>query len=138
MKRALSILVAAALGGCGVAALGGCGGGGSEQEDAERTVREFIAASNERDTTKLCDELLSQQFLEQTTLATGDKAREACKRQYAQLKAARIDLIDVQRAEVDGDRARVMTVIEVHGQRANRVFRLIQAGGGWRLAGGSE
>ncbi len=119
--------------------LAGCGGdGGSEQEEAERTVRDFIEASNERDAGKLCEELLSQEFVEQTTLATGEKAQDACKRQYAQLKAARIELIDIQRAEVDGDRARVMTVIEVQGQRANRVFRLVKAGGDWRLAGGSE
>ena len=130
MKRAVPILL--------VAALAGCGGGGAEQDDAEQTVRDFIKASNERDTGKLCDELLSQQFVEQTTLATGDKARDACKRQYAQLKAARIELIDIQRAEVDGDRARVMTVIEVQGQRASRVFRLVEVDGGWRLAGGSE
>ena len=131
MKRALPILVVAAIAGCG-------GGGGSEQEDAERTVRDFVEASNERDTEKLCEELLSQEFVEQTTLATGDKAREACKRQYAQLKAARIELIDIQRTEVDGDSARVMTVIEVQGQRTNRVFRLVEADGDWRLAGGSE
>ena len=130
VKRALPLLV--------LIALAGCGGGGSGQEDAEQTVRDFIEASNDRDTGRLCDELLSQQFVEQTTLATGDKAREACKRQYAQLKAARIELIDIQRAEVDGDRARVMTIIEVQGQRANRVFRLVEAEGGWRLAGGSE
>jgi hypothetical protein len=131
VKRALPLLVVAALAGCG-------GGGGSEQEQAERTVREFIDASNERDTTRLCDELLSQQFVEQTTLATGDNAREACKRQYAQLKAARIELIDIRGAEVDGDRARVKAVIEVQGQRASRLFRLIDVDGDWRLAGGSD
>ena len=130
MKRALPILV--------VAVLAGCGGGGSEQEGAEQTVRDFIKASNERDTGKLCDELLSQEFVEQTTLATGDKARDACKRQYAQLKAARIELIDIQGAEIDGDRARVKTVIEVQGQRASRLFRLVEADGDWRLAGGSD
>ena len=121
-----------------VAALAGCGGGGSDQEKAERTVRDFIAASNERDTTKLCDELLSQQFVEQTTLATGENAREACKRQYAQLKAARIELIGIQGAEIDGDQARVKTVIDVQGQRASRVFRLVEVDGDWRLAGGSD
>ena len=131
VNRTLAILVVVALAGCG-------GGGGSEEEAAERTVRDFVEASNERDTDKLCDELLSQQFMEQTTLATGDAAREACKRQYAQLKAARIDLIDIQRAEVDGKNARVMAVVEVQGQRANRVFRLVEADGDWRLAGGSE
>ena len=119
--------------------LAGCGGGGgSDQEDAERTVRDFITASNERDAAKLCDDLLSQEFVEQTTLATGENARETCKRQYAQLKAARIELIDIQRTEVDGDKARVMTVIEVQGQRANRVFRLVEAEGSWRMAGGSD
>ena len=131
MKRVLAPLFLVLLAGCG-------GGGGSDQEDAEKTVREFIQASNARDADKLCDDLLSQQFVEQTTLATGDKAREACKRQYAQLKAARIELIDIQRAEVDGGKARVMAVLEVQGQRANRVFRLVEADGGWRLAGGSE
>jgi ketosteroid isomerase-like protein len=131
MKRVLAPLFLVVLAGCG-------GGGGSDQEDAEKTVREFIQASNARDAGKLCDDLLSQQFVEQTTLATGDKAREACKRQYTQLKAARIELIDIQRAEVDGDKARVMAVLEVQGQRANRVFRLVEADGRWRLAGGSE
>ena len=130
MKRALPLLV--------VAALAGCGGGGSDQEKAEQTVRDFIAASNERDTAKLCDELLSQQFVEQTTLATGENARAACKRQYAQLKAARIELIDIQGAEIDGDQARVKTVIDVQGQRASRVFRLVEVNGDWRLAGGSD
>ena len=62
MTRVLAPLFLVALAGCG-------GGGGSEQDDAERTVRDFIQASNARDTGKLCDHLLSQQFVEQTTLA---------------------------------------------------------------------
>ena len=130
MKRALPIVL--------VAALAGCGGGGAEQDDAEQTVRDFIKASNERDTGKLCDELLSQEFVEQATLATGENARDACKRQYGELKAARIELIDIQSAEIDGEKARVMAVIEIQGQRTNRVFRLVDADGDWRLAGGSE
>ncbi len=126
-------MAAAVLAACGVPAVG-CGG---EEPDPRRTVREFVRATNERDADKLCGELVTQEFAEQTTGATGGKARDACKRQLRALQAAVVELEGFKRVEVDGDSARVTATLEAQRQRQDRVFRLRKEGGDWRVAGGS-
>ncbi len=44
-------------------------------------MRDFVNATNERDADAFCDELFTQEFLESTTGASGDKAQDECRRQ---------------------------------------------------------
>jgi hypothetical protein len=122
-------------------ALAGCGGSGSADDDADdvrQTVRDFVEATNERDGDTLCGELLTQEYLEKSTLAKGDRAGEACRRQLAVTADLRLRLLSVGEPKVDGDEATVRAVIDTDGVRAPRLFRLEQEDGRWKLADGTE
>jgi hypothetical protein len=117
-----------------VAALAGCGGG-DEKEEVEATVREFVRATNEGDGQAFCEELVTREFLEQSTGATGDNAAENCRRQLSRLKGVDVRLVRVLDTKVDEDDASVRAVIVTQGQRQDQVLRLRKEGGDWRLTG---
>ena len=120
-------------------ALAGCGGGGGDDPDEVRqTVRDFVEATNQRDGDTLCGELLTQDYLEKSTLATGDQAGEACREQLDRTVDLRLKLISVGKAEVDGDEATVRVVIDTDGVKAPRLFRLEREDDRWKLADGTE
>jgi hypothetical protein len=112
-------------------------GGGDDAGDAEQVVRDFVRATNERDADALCEELLTDEFVEQATGATGGRARDACKQQLRATQELMIDLRSIRSTEVDGDNATVVALIEVQGQEQRRTFRLQMEDGDWRLAGGT-
>jgi hypothetical protein len=119
-------------------ALAGCGGGGDDDPDEVRqTVRDFVKATNEQDGETLCGELLTQEYLEKSTLATGDRAEEACRQHLDVTTGLRLRLISVGRTEVDGDDATVRAVIDADGVRSPRLFRLEREDGRWKLADGT-
>jgi hypothetical protein len=120
-------------------ALAGCGGGGGDDPDEVRqTVRDFVEATNQRDGETLCGELLTQEYLEKSTLATGDQAGEACRQQLDRTVDLRLKLISVGKTEVDGDEATVRVVIDTDGVQAPRLFRLEREDDRWKLADGTE
>jgi hypothetical protein len=120
-------------------ALAGCGGGGDDDpEEARQTVRDFVQATNERDGETLCGELLTQEYMEKSTLATGEQAGEACREQLEVTTGLRLELISIGRTEVDGDGATVRAVIDSDGVRAPRLFRLEREDGRWKLADGTD
>jgi hypothetical protein len=121
-------------------ALAGCGGGGGadDPDDVRQTLRDFVEATNERDGETLCGELLTQDFLEKSTLATGDRAAEACRRQLELTTELRLELISIGRTRVDGDRATARAVIDADGVRAPRLFRLVREDGRWKLDDGAS
>ncbi|HEU0023523.1 MAG TPA: nuclear transport factor 2 family protein [Thermoleophilaceae bacterium] len=129
MSRPVAALLSLA-----VLALGSCGG---DESDPEQVVRDFVKATNERDSDKLCDELLSAEFIAQSTGAEeGDT--QACKEQLEAVTGLRLTLVEVRGTEVDGDDATVTAILRVQGQRQRRVFRLEKQDGEWKLAGGSS
>jgi hypothetical protein len=117
------------------AVLAGCGGGGDEREKAEQTVRDFVEATQKRDGEAFCEELVTQEFLEQSTGATGDNAKESCRKQFSRLREVRVDLVRITETEVDDDMARVRAVLRTQGQVQDQVLRLQKEGGDWRLTG---
>lgn len=120
-------------------ALAGCGGGGGDDPDEVRqTVRDFVEATNQRDGETLCGELLTQEYLEKSTLATGDQAGEACREQLDKTVGLQLKLISVGKTEVDGDEATVRVVIDTDGVQAPRLFRLEREDDRWKLADGTE
>ena len=129
MRRALAaLLVPAAL------ALPACGGG--DDRDPERVVRDFVDATNDHDAAKLCDELLSPEFIAKTTGAKeGDT--DTCKKQLGAVRGLRLRLVEVRKTTVDGDSAKVLAVLRVDGARQPREFDLTKQDGDWKLAGGS-
>jgi ABC-type glycerol-3-phosphate transport system substrate-binding protein len=109
--------------------------GGNDKSDAEKTVKEFVTATNKRDADKFCGDLVSKSFLEQTTGAVGDKAKDSCKQQFGQLKGLKVKLVDIKQTKVDGDNARVTATLEAQGERRQQTFRLKQEDGRFRLTG---
>lgn len=101
-------------------------------------MRDFVEATNERDGETLCGELLTQEYLEQSTLATGEKADEACRKQLEATSGLRLKLLSVGEPKVEGDDATVRAVIHTGGVRAPRLLRLEREDGSWKLAGGTD
>ena len=122
---------------CLLVAVSGCGGG-DDKEEAEQTVRDFVQATRERDADRFCDELVTQEFLEQTIGATGDKAKESCKREFRNLRGLRVTLVRIVTTEVDGDNATVTAVLDRQGQPIREKLRLKKEDGDWKLAGAAE
>jgi hypothetical protein len=110
--------------------------GGDDREEIEQTVRDFVRATDQRDADAFCDELVTQEFLEQSTGATGDKAKEACKQQLTAVTGLRVKLVRIRKTEIDDDRAEVSVVLETQGRRQARLLRLKREDGDWKLAGG--
>jgi hypothetical protein len=117
-------------------ALSACGGG-DDGDDAKQAVRDFVRATNDRDGDRLCGDLLSQEYMEKATGASGDQAQDACKQQLSLIKGLKLRLVAVGDAEVDGDRATVRATIVTGGQRQSRSFQLAKESGSWKLVGGS-
>ena len=119
-----------------ILALGACGGG-SDKENAEQTVRDIASATSDSDGDKFCD-LVTDEFLEQTTGAKGDKARDACKKQIDSLKNADLKVNKITKTEVDGDNATVTAELESSGQKRPQVFKLKKEDGDYKLASANQ
>ena len=130
MVHALTALVA-------LCALGLSACGGNDKDKVDQTVRDFVQAANSRDAKKFCDELVSQQFLEESTGAKGGKARDACHKQLKSLKGLKIKLEKISSTKVEGDKATVRAVLSTQGQKQDQLLRLRKEGGDWKLAGGA-
>lgn len=119
-----------------LAALAGCGGG-NDKEDAEQVVRDIAAATSDSDGDKFCG-LVTDQFLEQSTGAKGDKATDACKKQIDSLKNQDIKVTKITGTEVDGDRATVTAELESQGRKRPQVFNLKKEDGEFKLASANQ
>jgi hypothetical protein len=121
---------------CLLVAVSGCGG--DDKEDAEQTVRDFVQATKDRDADTFCDDLVTREFLEQSIGASGDRAKESCKREFSSLRGLRLTLVRIVKTEVDGDSATVTAVLERQGERLRQKLRLKKEDGDWKLAGAAE
>jgi hypothetical protein len=120
---------------CLLALLAACGGD-DDEEEAEQTVRDFVTALREQDADTFCDDLVTEEFLGQFSGATGDRARESCKRELNSVTGLQdVRLVKVESTRVDGDEAAVTAVIERQGQRQRQVYRLQKEDGDWKLSG---
>jgi hypothetical protein len=118
-------------------AVAGCGGSEADDEkDAQQTVRDFVKAVNERDADAYCDELITEEFREKTTFATGDKASESCKRTLKAIRGLHIELVRIVNTKVDGDTATVTAVLRRPGGQVRQRLQLEKDGGDWKLSGG--
>ena len=129
MLRTLPVLAVVGLAACG---------GGSDESDAEQTVRDFVEATNERDGERLCGDLVTQKFKEQATGASGDRVDRVCRQQLELTRGLRLKLIAVGKTTIEGERATVRTRLDIDGVKAPRVFLLEKEDGSWKLASGSS
>jgi hypothetical protein len=113
-------------------------GGSDDEADAQQTVRDFVEATNERDGERLCGELVTQEFKEQATGATGDHVNRICEKQLELTTGLELKLLAVGATEVNGERATVRTRLDIDGVTAPRIFRLQKEDGSWKLASGSS
>ena len=100
-------------------------------------MREFVTATNSRDSERFCTELVTQEFAEQATGAKGDRARDACEKQFRSLKGLKLKLVRLENTKVDGDKAQVRAVLSIQGQEQDQLYRLEKEDGSWKLAGGT-
>ena len=121
---------------CALALLAGCGGG-DDKEEAQQTIRDFVEAINTRDADVYCDDLITEEFREKSTFATGDEARNSCKRTLTAIEGLRLELVRFGRTTVDGDKATVNVVLRRSGQRITQRVKLEKDGGDWKIAGGA-
>jgi len=119
-----------------IVALGACGGG-NDKKDAEQNVRDIVSATNESDGDKFCG-LVTEKFIEQTTGAKGDKAKDACKKQIDSLKSPDLKVNKISKTEIDGDKATVTAVLESSGRKRPQVFNLTKEGGDFKLASANQ
>jgi hypothetical protein len=131
VARVLALLLLLALAGCG-------GGGDDDPEEVTQTLRDFVRATNQRDGETLCGDLLTREYTEKATGATGDRAEEACREQLELTTGLQLDLISIGRTRLDGDKASVRAVIDTDGVRVPRLFRLEKEDGRWKLDDGSS
>ena len=118
-------------------ALAACGGG-SDKEDAEKTVRDIVDASRDKDADKFCG-LATERLLEQLTGAKGDKAEEACKKLVDSRRVTDFKVSKIIKTEVDGDKATVTAELQSGaGQKRPQVFPLRKEDGEFKLAGARE
>jgi hypothetical protein len=117
--------------------LAGCGGGGDDKQEADQTVRDFVKAVNTRDADAYCDDLITKEFLEKTTFATGDKASEACKREFRAIRGLHLKLERIVSTKVDGDKATVTARIGRAGSVIPQRILLQKDDGDWKIAGGA-
>src|SRR3712207_4995931 len=96
-------------------ALASCGGG-SDEDKAKETVTQFFSALEKKDTAKLCDDLLTEDFIQLTTGATGDRAKDECRRQFSTFREPNVELGKVGKVEIDGDTASVAASVKRMGQ----------------------
>jgi hypothetical protein len=132
MRRPLVIAALASL----VVALPACGG--NDEKDVQQTVRDFVKATRERDADKWCGKLVTREFLEQVTGATGKNAKEACRQQLKQAKVGKLELSKLDKPRIEGDKATVVTTLEEQGQPRPQVFRLKKEDGDWRVTSGGS
>jgi ketosteroid isomerase-like protein len=121
-------LLAMLVSGCG-------GGGGDDKQQVTETVQRFVKAVNTRDAETYCDDLITEQFREKSTFATGDKASESCKREMRAISGLHIKLVRIVNVKVDGDKATVTAVIGRSGQELKQQLKLQKEDGDWKLAG---
>jgi len=115
--------------GCGV------GVGDAPEKEARQVVRDFARATTESDGAKLCGELFTREFIEQTTGATGEDAVKQCEGQFQALRGMKVEIAKIAEVEVKGDRATVVAEVETESQTQRRTFRLKREEGKFRLVG---
>jgi hypothetical protein len=116
----------------------GCGGGGSDSDDAEQVVRDFADATSDSDGDRFCKELITREFLEQTTGAKGDKAEDQCAKQIDAIRNADIKVVKIKKTVVKGDTATVTAELEQQGRKGTQVFRLKKEDGEFRLTSSAQ
>jgi predicted lipid-binding transport protein (Tim44 family) len=111
--------------------------GGDDQKEVRQAVRDFVRATDRKDAATFCG-LVTREYIEQSTGASGDRAERACRRQLRAVRGLSLRLVRIGRVEVDGDRARATAVLDTQGTRQVRLFMLAKEDGDWRLAGAAE
>jgi hypothetical protein len=119
---------------CLVLLLAGCGDG-NDKKGAEDTVRAFVKAMNTHDADTYCDKLITKEFREKSTFATGDKASESCKREMKAITDLHIELVRIVSTKVNGDKADVTAVFKRPGQTVKQRLQLEKDDGDWKIAG---
>jgi len=117
------------------AAGAGCGGEPDEQQQVQQVVRDFAKANTQSDGKAFCG-LVTRDFRERLTGATGEQVDEQCVKQVDALKGRRIEVLRIDEPKVTGDTATVTAELDFSGQRQLRTLRLKREEGEFRLTEG--
>ena len=103
-----------------------------------QVLRDFVEATNERDGDTLCGDLLTQDYKEGATGATGEQADEACRQLLDVTTGLKLRLIRLGKVEIDGEKATARAVIDTDGVEVPRLFMFEREDGKWKLGAGSS
>ena len=129
-RSALSAAVAIA-----VAAGVGCGDEPDEKQQVQQVVRDFAKANTQSDGKAFCG-LVTRDFRERLTGATGEEVDDQCVKQVDALKGRTIKVLRIDEPRVKGDTATVTAELDFAGQRQLRTLRLRREEGKFRLTEG--
>jgi hypothetical protein len=130
MRRALAaLLLATALG------LAACGGGVDDEGDVENVIKDWARAASDRDPDQFCGDLVTDEFVEGLSLATGEKAREECRNLLkATEQGLTIKVLQVKSVKIDGDNATAVVRTETRGRQPfDQTFKLEKEDGDFRI-----
>ena len=113
------------------ASLSGCGGGPSDQEQVQATVKAFARATAAKDYQRLCDTLLAPDLVEEVETA-GLPCEIALRQGLGEVEAPTLTIGQV---EVDDDKATARVNSAARGQPPSRdTLQLVRVGDSWRIA----
>ena len=124
----IAVAIAAAAG-------AGCGDEPDEKQQVQQVVRDFATANTRSDGEAFCG-LVTRDFRERLTGATGEGVDEQCVKQVDALKGRTIKVIRIDEPRVTGDTATVTAELDFSGQRQLRTLRLRREEGKFRLTEG--
>jgi hypothetical protein len=110
----------------------GCGGG-DDEGDVKKVIKDFATAVTESDGKKFCNDLVTRDYLEKTVGATGDNAVEQCEKQIDGLQQRKFTIVKFDKVEIKDDTATVTAQVKTQGQTTPQVFRLEKQDGKFRL-----
>ena len=110
-----------------------CGGGGNDEGDVKKVIKDFAKAVTESDGKRFCNDLVTREYLEKTVGATGDNAVEQCEKQIDSLQQGSFTIAKFDKVEIKDDKATVRAQVKSGGRTSPQVFRLEKQDGDFRL-----
>ena len=114
---------------CAAALAAGCGG--DDERDVRETLRQYVAALQQRDYQTLCDDVLSEKLVENLRQITTSPCETALK---AVLDDVERPSIEIRSVKIDGDTASAVARTDAANEEPSEdTIRLAKEDGRWKV-----